>query len=61
MGLKSPHLLLASSNPRQMLTNLSHILDRNACGAIQSEIDANVKLLFSLISRSLTPTRFGRC
>jgi hypothetical protein len=48
VGLKSPHLLLASSNPRQMLTNLSHILDRNACDAIQSEIDANVQLLFSL-------------
>lgn len=48
MGLKSPHLLLASSNSHRMLTNLRHILDQAACNAIQSEIDQNAKLLFHL-------------
>lgn len=48
MGLKSPHLLLASSNSRQMLANLRHILDTTGCDAIQSEINVNVKLLFEL-------------
>ncbi len=49
MGLlRSPHLLLASSNSLKMLTNLRHILDADACNAIQSEINANVKLLFEL-------------
>lgn len=48
MGLKSPHLLLASSNSHQMLANLRHILDPTACNAIQSEINVNVKLLFEL-------------
>ena len=48
MGLKPPHLLIASSNPHRMLTNLSHILDEAACTAIQNEINANVKLLFQL-------------
>ena len=48
MGLKSPHLLLASSNACQMLANLRHILDADACNAIQNEINENVKLLFEL-------------
>lgn len=48
MGLISPHLLLASSNPQKMLNNLSHILDATAYSAIQSEINKNVKLLFLL-------------
>lgn len=48
MGLKSPHLLLASSNSHQMLANLRHILDATACDAIQDEININVKLLFEL-------------
>ncbi len=48
MGLKPPHLLLASSNSHKMLKNLRHILDDDACNAIRNEINANVKLLFDL-------------
>lgn len=48
MGLKSPHLLLASSNSHRMLANLRYILDAAACNAIQSEINTNVELLFAL-------------
>jgi hypothetical protein len=48
MGLRSPHLLLASSNSHQMLANLRHILDSAAFDAIQSEITLNVRLLFEL-------------
>jgi hypothetical protein len=48
MGLKSPHILLAASNTRQMLENLRHVLDVSACDAIQQDIDKNVKALFVL-------------
>lgn len=48
MGLRSPHLLLASSNSHKMLENLRHILDSAACSAIQDEIDENVRLLLKL-------------
>jgi hypothetical protein len=48
MGLKSPHLLLASSNSRKMLANLCYILDATACTAIENEINKNTKLLFDL-------------
>ncbi len=48
MILRSPHLLLASSNPHRMLANLSHILDPDACNRIRHEIDMNVKLLVDL-------------
>jgi hypothetical protein len=48
MKLKSPHILLASSNTRKMLENIRHILDQKACDTIQDEIDKNVKALFDL-------------
>lgn len=48
MPIRSPHLLLASSNSNQMLANLGYILDAGACGAIQNEINDNVRQLFDL-------------
>ena len=46
--MKSPHILLASSNTQKMLKNIRPLLDQNACNAIQEEIDKNVKALFDL-------------
>jgi hypothetical protein len=48
MALNPPHILLATSNTRKMLENLRHVLDTDACNAIQNEIDDNVKALFAL-------------
>jgi hypothetical protein len=48
MGLKPPHILLASSNPLKMLSNLQHILDADAYNSLKNEIDENVKSLFEL-------------
>ncbi len=46
--LKSPHLLLASNNPNLLRTNLLHLLDANAIGALDKELERNVKALFNL-------------
>jgi hypothetical protein len=46
--LKPPHILRASTNVSEMLENLRHILDANACSTIQGEINNNVKSLFLL-------------
>ncbi len=48
MGLRTPHILLASSNSMKLLENIKHILDANAYQAIQDEINENVKALFEL-------------
>jgi hypothetical protein len=48
VGLNSPHILLASSNPQKMLKNLEHILDAIELSKIQGEIDSNVIALFKL-------------
>jgi len=48
MKSKSPHILLASSNTRKMLENIRYLLEKDACDAIQDEIDKNVKELFDL-------------
>lgn len=48
MSLKSPHILLASSNSNKMLSNLRSFLDHPSCERIQEEINKNVKLLFEL-------------
>lgn len=48
MVLKKPHLLLASSNSRKLLSEIRHIIGQQAIEAIESEIENNVKLLFIL-------------
>jgi len=63
--LKPPHILRASQNVSEMLENLRHILDANACSMIQSEINANVKALFGLGEEHFnfarqTPKRYWR-
>jgi len=47
-GLKEPHVLLASSNPRKLLKNLAHVLDQAALDEIEAEVDANVTGLLIL-------------
>lgn len=46
--MKSPHLLLASGNPRKLKAELSGILEVNAIEAIEAEICQNVRGLFRL-------------
>jgi hypothetical protein len=48
MPLKSPHILLAGRNARQVKTNLSHILDAAGQAAIEQEIVVNATQLFRL-------------
>lgn len=46
--MKSPHLLLASSNCLKLRRNLEHLLDAAALSAIDHEIADNVVALFRL-------------
>jgi hypothetical protein len=47
-GLNSPHILLASNNPLQMIHNLQHLLEAAEIAKLTADIDRNVALLFSL-------------
>lgn len=47
-GLNTPHILLASSNPSKMLTNLAHILNEAELKKLRAEVDNNVIALFRL-------------
>jgi uncharacterized protein (UPF0332 family) len=47
-NMKSPHILLASSNCRKLRRNLEHLLDQQALAMIDREIAANVAGLFRL-------------
>jgi uncharacterized protein (UPF0332 family) len=49
--VKSPHLLLASTNPRRLKAELSGILETTALDAIEGEIRHNVRGLFRLALR----------
>lgn len=44
--MKSPHLLLASSNCRRLVENLRGVLDPAACALLEQEIDRNTVDLF---------------
>lgn len=46
--MKSPHLLLASGNPRKLKNELGGILSNAALTTIEGEIRRNVSLLFHL-------------
>lgn len=46
--MKTPHLLLASANPRRLRENLVHILTQEAIDAIDLEINENVLGLLRL-------------
>src|ERR1019366_6218890 len=46
--MKSPHLLLASGNPRKLKVELTGILPATALAAIEADIHRNVKELFRL-------------
>lgn len=46
--LKSPHLLLASSNPQKLRANIAHIITRTSLQRIDGELDRNVIALFRL-------------
>lgn len=46
--MKSPHILLASSNVVRLKVNLQHILSSSAMRAIEDEVNANVAGLFAL-------------
>lgn len=48
MTLKSPHILLAGRNPRQVKENLAGILDLASLQLLEDAIHANVALLYSL-------------
>ena len=45
---KSPHLLLAASNVRKLHNNLTAVLEQTALDAIEAEIQANTRQLYSL-------------
>ena len=47
-GLKEPHVLLASGNPKKLIRNLSLILSPLELQKIQDEVDRNVVSLFAL-------------
>lgn len=47
-GLKEPHVLLASGNPRKLIRNLTHILSPLELQKIEDELDRNVLCLYSL-------------
>lgn len=46
--IKSPHLLLASSNPHRLMTNLKHLLTTKSIKSINAEVERNVVALFRL-------------
>ena len=46
--MKSPHILLASSNVRRLQANIAHIVDAAGQNAIEAEIRSNVRQLFGL-------------
>ena len=46
--MKSPHILLAGTNIRQVKNNLGHVIDAVAVQAIEDEISRNVTQLFTL-------------
>ena len=46
--MKSPHILLASSNVRKLQSNLKTVVDFNAQSAIEVAVASNVRQLFSL-------------
>ena len=46
--MKSPHILLASSNPRRLKAELAGVLDAAGLNAIEAEIHQNVRGLFRL-------------
>lgn len=46
--MKTPHLLLAAGNVRRLKTNLVHIVDAAAIGAIEADICANCAQLYVL-------------
>jgi hypothetical protein len=48
MPAKSPHILLASANPRQMLSNLTGIIDTSALDRLEAELRINAAGLFHL-------------
>lgn len=47
-GLREPHILLASSNYKKLISNLSIILTEDEIRKIEDEVKKNVILLFSL-------------
>jgi hypothetical protein len=47
-GLKEPHVLLASGNPKKLIRNLALILSPDELKKIQDEVDRNVLSLYVL-------------
>jgi len=48
MLLKQPHILLAAGNLNKLKTNLAHVIDAKAMGAIEAEINVNTVKLYTL-------------
>jgi hypothetical protein len=48
MAVKSPHLLLASSNCNKLFNNIKYILSEDSKRLFEEEINKNVKLLYEL-------------
>lgn len=46
--MKSPHILLAASNPRRLVDNIEHLLSKRSVDALNREIKNNVIGLFRL-------------
>jgi len=46
--MRSPHILLASSNPQKLITNIEHLVSKRAADALRREVRANVSGLFRL-------------
>jgi len=46
--MKSPHILLAGGNVKQLQMNLVNVIDANAMRAIETEINMNTKNLYLL-------------
>lgn len=53
MQIKEPSILLAGTNSRKLVRNLSHLLDQRAMEALQGEIERHVQALFGLGSQHL--------
>jgi uncharacterized protein (UPF0332 family) len=47
-GLSPPNILLAATNPLQMIQNLKHLLEEEEIAKLTADIDRNVTLLFTL-------------
>lgn len=47
-GLSEPHILLAASNYKKLIKNLSGVLDQDQLGKIEAEVIINVRLLYFL-------------